>query len=58
MSCTILTVPFDLVENEKGEFLKKGFVIDQQLQKNLGIRSIIGATYIRQNSRKTLYGKR
>lgn len=36
MSCTILTVPFDLVENEKGEFLKKGFVIDQQLQKNFG----------------------
>jgi hypothetical protein len=36
MSCTILTVPFDLVENEKGEFLKKGFVIDQQLQKKFG----------------------
>jgi hypothetical protein len=36
MSCTILTVPFDLVENEKGEFLKKGFVVDQQLQKIFG----------------------
>jgi hypothetical protein len=36
MACTILTVPFDLVENEKGEFLKKGFVVDQQLQKIFG----------------------
>ena len=31
MACTILTVPFDLVENEKGDFLKKGFVVDDHI---------------------------
>lgn len=36
MACTILTVPFDLVENKEGVFLKKGFVVDQQLQKYFG----------------------
>ncbi len=36
MACTILTVPFDLVENKEGDFLKKGFIVDQQLQKFFG----------------------
>lgn len=29
MSYTILTIPFNLKEKAKGEFLKKGFVIDE-----------------------------
>ncbi|MBM3184730.1 MAG: hypothetical protein FJZ67_00380 [Bacteroidetes bacterium] len=34
MSYTILTIPFNLKEKEEGDFLKKGFVIDDYFKKN------------------------
>ena len=46
MACTILTVPFDLVENEKGEFLKKGLSLTNSCKNILETQSIIRATYM------------
>ena len=34
MSYTILTIPFNLKEKSQGEFLKKGFVVDDLIKKS------------------------